>query len=108
MRTELVTTLNVRQPKSCPNFRRRKRRSLSPSTGRPAAYLVDVKTYDALQRRLLVLQGVARGERAIERSHALTSGSQDANVPMAEIIWTEPALSDLDAIAARNFLTNNK
>src|SRR5208283_585326 len=33
------------------------------------------------------------------RPHPLAGGGQDANVPMAAIIWTEPALSDLDAIA---------
>ena len=34
--------------------------------GRPAAYLVDVGTYEQAQRRLAVLEGIARGERAIE------------------------------------------
>jgi predicted transcriptional regulator len=34
--------------------------------------LVDVKTYDELQRRLAVLQGIARGERAIEEGRTLS------------------------------------
>src|ERR1700747_3097310 len=40
--------------------------------GKPAAYLVDVETYDELQRRLGVLQGIARGERAIEEGRTLS------------------------------------
>jgi PHD/YefM family antitoxin component YafN of YafNO toxin-antitoxin module len=40
--------------------------------GRPAAYSVDVETYDELQRRLAVLQGIARGERAIEEGRTLS------------------------------------
>ena len=40
--------------------------------GKPAAYLIDVETYDELQRRLAVLQGVARGERAIEEGRTLS------------------------------------
>jgi predicted transcriptional regulator len=34
--------------------------------------LVDVETYDELQRRLAVLEGIARGERAIEEGRTLS------------------------------------
>src|SRR5689334_11504023 len=33
---------------------------------RPAAYLVAVETYEDMQRRLAILEGIAWGERAIE------------------------------------------
>lgn len=39
--------------------------------GRPAAYLVDVETYEQTQRRLSVLEGIARGERAIEEGRVV-------------------------------------
>ena len=32
----------------------------------PSAYLVDVATFEALQRRMGLLEGIARGERAVE------------------------------------------
>jgi hypothetical protein len=34
--------------------------------------LLDVKTYEELQRRLVVLEGVARGESAIEEGRILS------------------------------------
>jgi hypothetical protein len=34
--------------------------------------LVDVKTYEELQRRLAVLEGIARGERAIDEGRTLS------------------------------------
>ena len=41
--------------------------------GRPAAYLLDVETYGALNQRLRILEGIARGERAIEEGRILAS-----------------------------------
>jgi prevent-host-death family protein len=66
MRTELVTTLKRKATKILSQLENEKAPILITQHGRPAAYLVDVKTYDELQRRLAVLQGIARGERAIE------------------------------------------
>lgn len=34
--------------------------------GKPSAYLVDVETYEAQTRRMRVLEGIARGERALQ------------------------------------------
>ena len=53
MRTELVTTL--------------KRQA-----GVPSAYLVDVETFETLQRRMALLEGIARGEKAVEEGRSLT------------------------------------
>ena len=72
MRTELVTTLKRKATKILSQLHKEKAPILITQHGRPAAYLVDVKTYDELQRRLLVLQGVARGERAIEEGRTLS------------------------------------
>ena len=66
MRTELVTTLKRKATKILSQLQDEKGPILITQYGRPAAYLVDVETYDELQRRLAVLQGIARGERAIE------------------------------------------
>ena len=72
MRTELVTTLKRKATKILSQLQKEKAPILITQHGRPAAYLIDVKTYDELQRRLLVLQGVARGERAIEEDRTLS------------------------------------
>jgi len=72
MRTELVTTLKRKATKILSQLQKEKAPILITQHGRPAAYLVDVKTYDELQQRLLVLQGVARGERAIEEGRTLS------------------------------------
>ena len=40
--------------------------------GLPAAYLVDVATYERLQQRLSLLEGIARGEKAVEDGRVLT------------------------------------
>jgi len=40
--------------------------------GLPAAYLVDVATYERQQQRMVLLEGIARGEKAIEDGRVLT------------------------------------
>jgi prevent-host-death family protein len=39
--------------------------------GLPAAYLVDVEAYDKLQKRIGLLEGIARGERAVDEGRVL-------------------------------------
>ena len=72
MRTELVTTLKRKATEILSQLANEKAPILITQYGRPAAYLVDVETYDELQRRLAVLQGIARGERAIEDGRTLS------------------------------------
>ena len=40
--------------------------------GLPSAYLVDVQSYELLQKRMKLLEGIARGEKAIEEGRTLT------------------------------------
>ena len=40
--------------------------------GLPSAYLVDVQSYELLQKRMKLLEGIARGEKAIEGGRTLT------------------------------------
>jgi prevent-host-death family protein len=72
VRTELVTTLKRKATEILSQLENEKAPILITQYGRPAAYLVDVETYDELQRRLAVLQGIARGERAIEDRRTLS------------------------------------
>ena len=74
MRTELVTTLKRQATKLLSELERNRQPILITQHGVPSAYLVDVATYESLQRRMGLLEGIARGEKAIEEgrtaSHA--------------------------------------
>lgn len=74
MRTELVTTLKRQATELLAELQSAREPILITQHGLPGAYLVDVESYESLLRRLGILEGIARGERAIEegrvQSHA--------------------------------------
>ncbi|MGE0822554.1 MAG: type II toxin-antitoxin system Phd/YefM family antitoxin [Candidatus Binatia bacterium] len=72
MRTELVTTLKRKATEIISEVDREKVPVLITQHGRPAAYLVDVETYERLNQRLAVLEGIARGERAVEQGRVMS------------------------------------
>ena len=72
MRTELVTTLKRQATELLSDLERSKEPILITQHGVPTAYLVDVETYEILQRRMSLLEGIARGERALEEGRALS------------------------------------
>ena len=65
MRTELVTTLKRQATELLADIERDKQPILITQHGLPRAYLVDVETYELLQQRMAVLEGIARGEMAV-------------------------------------------
>jgi prevent-host-death family protein len=65
MRTELVTTLKRRATEIIASLQSEKDPVLITQHGKPAAYLVDVQSYDDLNRRLSVVEGIALGEQAL-------------------------------------------
>lgn len=65
MRTELVTTLKRHATVLLSDVERDKEPVLITQHGLPSAYLVDVETYQLMQQRMMVLEGVARGEQAV-------------------------------------------
>jgi prevent-host-death family protein len=71
MKTELVTTLKRRATKIISSLRKQRKPVLITQHGRPAAYLVDIETYEKLRARLAVLEMIGRGERAIEQGRVL-------------------------------------
>ena len=81
MRTELVTTLKRKATEIIAGLEEARRPVLITQYGRPAAYLVDVATYENTQRRLAVLEGIARAERAIDEGRVV--GHSDAKKRMA-------------------------
>ena len=66
MRTELVTTLKRKATELLSELSRDKEPILITQHGLPSAYLVDVESFESLNRRVKLLEGIARGERAIE------------------------------------------
>jgi prevent-host-death family protein len=72
MRTELVTTLKRKASELLKDIGKDGIPILITQHGLPAAYLVDVQAYDALQKRIGLLEGIARGERAVEDGRVVT------------------------------------
>ncbi|MFI4979653.1 MAG: type II toxin-antitoxin system Phd/YefM family antitoxin [Nevskiales bacterium] len=72
MRTELVTTLKRQATELLSELERDREPILITQHGLPSAYLVDVETYETLQRRMGLLEGIARGEKAIEEGRTVT------------------------------------
>lgn len=65
MRTELVTTLKRQATELLSELNEDKEPILITQHGLPSAYLVDVESYELMQERLSLLEGLARGERAV-------------------------------------------
>ena len=72
MRTEIVTTLKRQATELLSELERDREPILITQHGVPSAYLVDVETYEALQRRMSLLEGIARGEKAVEDGRTVT------------------------------------
>jgi prevent-host-death family protein len=72
MRTELVTTLKRRATKLLDRLAADREPVLITQHGVPSAYLIDVDSYEKLQRRVAILEGIARGERAVEEGRVVT------------------------------------
>ena len=72
MRTELVTTLKRKATELLSELSRDKEPILITQHGLPSAYLVDVASFEYLQGRIKLLEGIARGERALEDGRILS------------------------------------
>ncbi len=66
MKTELVTTLKRKATDIIASVVKSRDPVLITQHGRPAAYVVDVETFEGLNEKLAVLETIGRGERAIE------------------------------------------
>ena len=72
MKTELVTTLKRRATEVIADLVSDQEPVLITQYGRPAAYLVDVDTFVSMQSRIELLEGIARGEKAILEQRIVT------------------------------------
>jgi prevent-host-death family protein len=73
MRTELVTTLKRKATDLLADIAKHKQPILITQHGLPSAYLVDVDSYEKLQARMKLLEGIARGERAVDEGRTLSN-----------------------------------
>ena len=71
MRTELVTTLERKATEILNQLKKDREPILITQRGVPSAYLVDVETFETLQRRMTLLEGIARGENAVEEGRTV-------------------------------------
>ena len=72
MRTELVTTLKRQATELLSDIERDKQPILITQHGLPSAYLLDVETYELMQQRMAILEGIARGEQAVAEGRVAT------------------------------------
>ena len=72
MKTELVTTLKRKATQLIAELQAHGDPVLITEHGRPAAYLVDVESFELQQQRMLVLEGIAKGERAIQEKRVVS------------------------------------
>ena len=72
MRAELVTTLKRKATDIIAQISEEHEPVLITQHGLPAAYLVDVETYESMEARILLLEGIAKGEKAIKDSRVVS------------------------------------
>ena len=65
MKTEIVTTLKREATKILADLHKTREPVLITEHGKPSAYLVDANDFEMMQERMQILEGIARGERAI-------------------------------------------
>lgn len=72
IKTELVTTLKRHATEILDDLQGEPDPVLITQHGRPAAYLVDVDTFESMNRRMAILEGIARGEQAVKQGRVLS------------------------------------
>lgn len=72
MKTELVTTLKRKATDIIASVSKTRNPVLITQHGRPAAYVVDVETFEGMNEKLAILETIGRGERAVESGRVLS------------------------------------
>ena len=72
MKVELVTSLKRKATDILAEIAQHQEPVLITQHGQPAAYLLDVETFENMQHRMTLLEGIARGERAIEEGRTVS------------------------------------
>jgi len=80
MRSELVTTLKRQATEILAELERDREPILITQHGVPSAYLLDVASYERMQQRMAVLEGIARGEMAVAEGRMVTHAEARARM----------------------------
>ncbi|MCH8537920.1 MAG: type II toxin-antitoxin system Phd/YefM family antitoxin [Alkalimonas sp.] len=72
MKVELVTSLKRQATKILAELHDTKEPVLITEHGKASAYLIDVDDYEFMQNRLTILEGIARGERALTAGNTVS------------------------------------
>ena len=73
MRTELVTTLKRKATDLLSELEKNREPILITQHGLPSAYLADDESYEQLQAKMKLLEGIARGERAVDEGRTVSN-----------------------------------
>lgn len=82
MKVEIVTTLKRQATRILADLHESKEPVLITEHGHPSAYLVDVEDFEFMQKRMRILEGVARGETAILENR--TCSQEEAKETMSK------------------------
>jgi prevent-host-death family protein len=72
VKTELATNLQHQAPKILAELHQSKEPILITEQGSPSAYLVNVTDYEQMLERMKLLEGIAKGEKAIQEGQVLS------------------------------------
>ena len=72
MKTQPISELLPEAVKIIKNLNSDKSPMLVTQNGKPAAYLVSVASFERMNRRMRLLEGIARGEKAIREGRTVT------------------------------------
>jgi len=72
MKTELVTSLKRRATEIISQLAENNDPVLITQHGKPAAYLIDVDSFEHLKKRIQILEGIALGEKAVRSGDTVT------------------------------------
>jgi prevent-host-death family protein len=73
MRTELVTTLKRKATDLIDQISEDREPIMIAQHGLPAAFLIDVDTFSEMRKKITLLEGIARDEKAVQKGKALSN-----------------------------------
>lgn len=72
MKIEIVTTLKREATRILSDLHQTSEPVLITEHGKASAYLIDAADYDSMQNRILILEGLAKGEKAIRETRVIS------------------------------------
>ncbi len=80
MKTELVTTLKRKATELITDVQDSRAPIMITQHGKPAAVLLDVSSYEAMTKRISILEGIALGETAVREGRVYSQLEAKARI----------------------------